>query len=55
VVQHDAFKDSRRTEVAFESPEWREDNTFRGMPSFGIRVYERMRDYQMESEILGDL
>ena len=27
-------------EVIFESPEWRKDNTFRGMPSFGMRVYE---------------
>ena len=27
-------------EVIFESPEWRKDNTFRGMPSFGLRVYE---------------
>ena len=41
-------------EVAFESPEWREDNTFRGMPSFGMRVYE-IRDLQMESIIVGDL
>ena len=27
-------------EVIFESPEWRKDNTFRRMPSFGLRVYE---------------
>ena len=26
--------------VIFESPEWRKDNTFRGMPSFGLRVYK---------------
>jgi hypothetical protein len=27
-------------EVIFESPEWRKDNTYRGMPSLGMRVYE---------------
>ena len=27
-------------EVIFESPEGKKDNIFRGMPSFGMRVYE---------------
>ena len=26
-------------EVNFESPEWRKDDTFRGVPVFGMRVY----------------
>ena len=26
-------------EVVFESPEWRKDDTFRGVSAFGMRVY----------------
>ena len=25
--------------LSFESPSWRKDNTFRGVPEFGIRIY----------------
>ena len=25
--------------LAFESPSWRKDDTFRGRPEFGMRVY----------------
>ena len=27
-------------QMVFESPEWREDNTFRGLSGFGIRIYK---------------
>jgi hypothetical protein len=32
------LKEIRR--VSFESPVWKKDDTFRGIPAFGMRVYE---------------
>ena len=36
--------------LCFESPSWRKDNTFRGVPEFGMRVYRILSNGYMSKE-----